>query len=35
MNYFEIFLGRMVLCRRAANYLGLTFKLDINGQTLL
>ena len=35
MSYFEIFLGRMVLCRRAANYLGLTFKLNINGQALL
>ncbi|WP_312641587.1 HD domain-containing protein [Hydrogenoanaerobacterium sp.] len=31
MNYFEIFLGRMLLCRRAADYLNLKFKLIING----
>lgn len=30
MNYFEIFLNRMMLCRRAAEYLGITFKLIIN-----
>ena len=35
MDYFEIFLERMLLCRRAAEYLKLTFKLDINGLTLL
>lgn len=35
MEYFEIFLGRMVLCRRAAGTLGLSFKLVINGQTIL
>ena len=35
MEYFEIFLGRMVLCRRAAETLGLSFKLIINGQTIL
>jgi len=35
MDYFEIFLGRMLLCRKAAEFLGLTFKLDINGQNLL
>ncbi len=35
MDYFEIFLGRMLLCRRAANYLDLKFKLVINGVELL
>ncbi|MGN1098008.1 MAG: HD domain-containing protein [Clostridia bacterium] len=35
MDYFEIFLGRMVLCRKAAERLGLTFRLDINGQRLM
>jgi metal-dependent HD superfamily phosphatase/phosphodiesterase len=35
MDYFEIFLGRMVLCRKAAEFLGLSFKLDINGLALL
>ena len=35
MDYFEIFLSRMLLCRKAAEALGLKFKLFINGQTLL
>ena len=35
MDYFEIFLNRMILCRKAAEKLGLTFKLVINGQTLI
>ena len=35
MDYFEIFLERMLLCRRAAEFLELTFKLDINGLNLL
>jgi len=35
MDYFEIFLGRMNLCRQAAQKLGLEFKLIINEQTLL
>lgn len=35
MDYFEIFLQRMILCRKAASYLGLTFKLVINGSTLI
>ncbi len=35
MDYFEIFLKRMLLCRSAAEKLGLVFKLDINGQVLL
>ena len=35
MEYFEIFMQRMILCRKAAEKLGLTFKLEINGQPLL
>lgn len=35
MDYFEIFLGRMILCRKAAEKLGLDFKLIINEQQLL
>jgi len=35
MDYFEIFLGRMSMCRRAAESLGLKFKLVINGQNLI
>ena len=35
MEYFEIFMKRMQLCRNAARTLGLTFKLAINGQILL
>ena len=35
MDYFEIFLGRMVMCRKAAEKLGLRFRLIINGQPLL
>ena len=35
MEYFEIFLHRMLLCRRAANFLGCEFQLIINGVKLL
>ena len=35
MDYFEIFLERMLLCRRAAEKLGLRFKLTINDQALM
>ena len=35
MDYFEIFLTRMNLCRQAARKLDLEFKLIINEQTLL
>lgn len=35
MDYFEIFLTRMTMCRKAAEKLGLIFKLQINGQQLL
>lgn len=34
MDYFEIFLDRMILCRKAAEVLGLHFRLQINGQQL-
>jgi len=35
MDYFEIFLERMLLCRKAAVQLGLTFVLTINGSRML
>jgi hypothetical protein len=35
MEYFEIFLGRMAMCRRAANFLDCDFSLLINGTRLL
>lgn len=35
MEYFEIFMKRMMLCRNAAERLKLTFKLVTNGQILL
>ena len=35
MEYFEIFLDRMVLCRKAADLLGLTVELIINDTRLL
>jgi uncharacterized protein len=35
MEYFEIFLHRMMMCRRAAEQLDCRFKLTINGATLL
>ena len=35
MDYFEIFLDRMLLCRKAAEKLNLKFKLIINNQILL
>ena len=34
-DYFEIFLARMVLCRKAAERLGLEFRLIINGQQMI
>ena len=34
MDYFEIFLARMILCRRACEKLSLEFKLVINDQQL-
>jgi putative nucleotidyltransferase with HDIG domain len=34
-DYFEIFLERMLLCRKAAEILGMKFRLIINGQKLM
>ncbi len=34
MDYFEIFLGRMLLCRKAASKLELDFHLNVNGKRL-
>ena len=34
MDYFEIFLERMVMCKKSANYLGTTFALIVNGQKI-
>ena len=34
IEYFEIFMDRMLLCRRAAEKLGLHFALVINGQRM-
>jgi len=34
MGYFEIFLQRMLMCRRAASVLGTTFKLNANGNKI-
>jgi metal-dependent HD superfamily phosphatase/phosphodiesterase len=35
MDYFEIFLDRMIMCRKAAERLGLEFKLIINEKQLI
>lgn len=35
MDYFEIFLVRMTMCRKAAEKLGLAFKLTINEQNFI
>ncbi len=35
MEYFEIFLSRMLICRKASEFLGCKFQLEINGQRLL
>ena len=35
MDYFEIFTKRMIMCRKAAEKLGLRFRLQINDQLLL
>ena len=34
MEYFEIFLPRMMMCRRAADTLGYKFQLNVNGTSL-
>ena len=33
-DYFEIFLARMIMCRRAAERLGAKFELNVNGTKL-
>ena len=35
MDYFEIFMQRMILCRKAAETLGLQFRLMINEQQVI
>lgn len=35
IDYFQIFMGRMIMCRNAAQALGLQFELIINGQSLM
>lgn len=35
MDYFEIFLGRMLLCRKACEQLGLEFCMFINGEKVI
>jgi hypothetical protein len=35
MEYFEIFLSRMIVCKKAAAMLGCSFGLTINGNRLL
>jgi len=35
IEYFEIFMPRIVICRRAANYFGCNYELVINGQKVL
>ena len=35
MDYFEIFIGRMTMCRRASDRLGLSFMMTINSQRII
>lgn len=35
MEYFEIFMNRMLLCRRASEFLGVRFEMIINGSKIL
>lgn len=35
MEYFEIFLNRMLLCKRACAYLNVQFKMIVNGSSML
>ncbi len=35
MEYFEIFMNRMILCKRASEFLGLKFEMIINGSKIL
>ena len=34
-EYFEIFLDRMLLCRRAADYFGMDFEVNFNGAVVM
>ena len=34
MEYFEIFLSRMVMCRQSADLFGYDFRLNVNGTSL-
>ena len=34
-EYFEIFLGRMMMCRKAAEVTGTEFKLKVNGRKVV
>ena len=34
-EYFEIFLGRMMMCRKASEMLGVKFRLQVNGNKVL
>ena len=34
-DYFDIFLGRMMMCRAAAQMLGAGFRLTVNGAKVL
>ena len=35
MEYFEILIERMLLCRKATDYFGFSFKLNINGNAIM
>ena len=35
IDYFEIFMERMLLCRKAANFFKMQFALEINGQKIM
>lgn len=35
LDYFEIFLERMLMCKRAAGFLGMRFKFTVNGNKVL
>ena len=34
LDYFEIFLQRMLMCKRAAEVLGLKFRMNANGHKM-
>lgn len=35
MDYFEIFMQRMILCRKSAAFLGVAFKMSVNGADMI